>query len=452
MRFAKALFKSSLIGCSGCVAGVTFTYFARRDATQDQRLNNAMFIPVTIVFGVCSIVMCGTRIPSISQRASAFSLEVLVVFALSVCSCAIFWVDSYYLAKFCGWNPHDFYESDKFTDSRVLLVLTSVLATGHAALPVRWCVIAAHEFCGVAVYLLSVCVVGSPEGTRNALTNVLLFTLTTISMAVGKRQVEAHERDGFQRLIEEKSLRFSTEFKLSQLKDKLHANAPASAQQGPACDDGQSLPETTHTGEVFDTASSDQLDGVLRVGKQEHWIISRDDLEVRPEHSLGHGSFGCVIAGSFLEISVAVTVSHPSEDQDKDCNLLNLCNEVRVLRKLRHPRLVFLFGVYVRIQHNEKGLVLEWVDGIVLSKFTTQEEPSPNKARLKLIHDVASALRSLYSRTPKVVHGNLKSDSIFIESGRGLPIAKLLDFGQSQVLTIDAKCKTTGWHIRVDGS
>jgi len=85
------------------------------------------------------------------------------------------------------------------------------------------------------------------------------------------------------------------------------------------------------------------------------------------------------------------------------------------------------------------GLVLELVDGLALSGYITQEEPPPNQARLKLMRDVASALRYLHSRTPKVVHGDLKSGNIFVESCRELPIAKLLDFGLSWLLTRNAK-------------
>jgi len=55
------------------------------------------------------------------------------------------------------------------------------------------------------------------------------------------------------------------------------------------------------------------------------------------------------------------------------------------------------------------------------------------------MRDVASALRYLHSRTPKVVHGDLKSGNIFVESCRELPIAKLLDFGLSRLLTRNAK-------------
>jgi serine/threonine protein kinase len=58
---------------------------------------------------------------------------------------------------------------------------------------------------------------------------------------------------------------------------------------------------------------------------------------------------------------------------------------------------------------------------------------------------VASALRYMHSRYPAVVHGDLKDSNVFVQTGAGHcrgscpPIAKLLDFGLSRVLTKHAK-------------
>lgn len=290
---------------------------------------------------------------------------------------------------------------------------------------------------------------------RNALTSLLLFTFLTVCMMMGKRQLEQHERTAFQNFIEEKSRRFSSEFRLSQLEERLQTNVSQVAHC--EADDQQSLAETTHTGDVFANARANKLEGVISVGKQEQWIICQEELELRPTHILGAGGFGTVVAGSYIGMPVAVKVAKSAGQHGEEAHLMALFNEVRILRKLRHQNIVSFFGVCFSTEHSEVGLVLEQVDGKSLGRFITPDASPPNEVRLKLMKDVACALRYLHSRTPAVMHGDLKDSNIFVETAFTLPRAKLLDFGLSRVLTRNAKPRggTMIWmapEVRAKGS
>jgi len=298
-------------------------------------------------------------------------------------------------------------------------------------LRIRWCILAVHEVCGVLVYLWCAFIIGSPEGGSNAILNLVLFTALSLLTVLGKRNLEFNERIAFLSFVDEKTRRFQTEFKLSQLEAK--------APHEPDEKRSESVPDTTYTGKIFDDALEDQLEGVMDIGRSEHWLIQCEDLELQPDRILGRGGFGVVILGTFEGIPVAVKTTLSSQGQRKNHDILSLCNEVRFLRKFRHPNIVSFYGLCFCAQHDELALVLEYVHGKPLKAFVLSQTNLPSEVRMKLVHEIARALRYLHSRSPKIIHGDLKDSNIFVENASILPQAKLLDFGLSRALTKHAK-------------
>eukprot|EP00971_Amphidinium_carterae_P195544 3880334-Amphidinium_carterae.2 len=157
--------------------------------------------------------------------------------------------------------------------------------------------------------------------------------------------------------------------------------------------------------------------------------------------------------------------------------LTSIANELRVLRRVRHPHIVSFFGACVDASY---ALSTCWAmqvkSGQSLDKYVRSWKSAPSTecrhkvslhqvrsftasslstafAVLKVLLDVSCALRYLHAQAPAVVHGDLKPSNVLVEDwccsrvlcgciespllsqeGRLEPHAKLLDFGLSRVL------------------
>jgi len=341
-------------------------------------------------------------------------------------------MDTYYLAKSLNINPDDIGKC--MSDSRVLLGLACMLVSGHVLFQVRWCMLVPLEFVNVFLYSLCVFVYGSPEGLVNGIANLMMFLALTACTSWGKRHLEYFERMSFAHYAIEKSRRFETEFKLSQLQNQSKA-------AGIKISDTESIPSTTATGRALSRVGAQQLQqNLVELGEIEEWFIQPHDLKLMPQHIMGHGGFGIVMHGMFHGTSVAVKVI--KAPLDAEAAIESLCNEVRILRKLRHPHIVSLYGASVDMTHGEVAVVLEKVDGMPLTDFIKlqhNQSYDSTDSHMTIAVEIAGALQYLHSRKPHIVHGDLKSANIFVmhlmDSLSPTPHAKLLDFGLSRCLT-----------------
>jgi len=149
------------------------------------------------------------------------------------------------------------------------------------------------------------------------------------------------------------------------------------------------------------------------------------ELKLLPDNIKGHGGFGIVMAGQFQGTPVAAKIIKTPFDAHRA--IVSLCNEVRILRKLRHPHIVSLYGVSVDLVYGEVAIILENVDGAPLNEFINLWNVRCSSQLLKLGHDlsqcymkvageIACAIRYLHSRQPQIIHGDLKDSNIFITS------------------------------------
>jgi len=208
-----------------------------------------------------------------------------------------------------------------------------------------------------------------------------------------------------------------------------------------------SRPETSDTARVFsdfqlDTwidnshganVLRDRLQMVLDLGDRERWLLRSEDVPLQRGLILGRGSFGAVIGASLHGLPVAVKVPRIAKDKTQQKDLAALLNEIRILRRVRHPNIVCFFGACVVPSSGEISLVLERVDGPTLGKFVAQIALEDDLRRCQLTLGVASALRYLHAQRPRIVHGDLKGSNILVEIS--IPRCKLVDFGLSRPLT-----------------
>mmetsp|Transcript_162432 Transcript_162432/g.520581 ORF Transcript_162432/g.520581 Transcript_162432/m.520581 type:complete len:815 (-) Transcript_162432:240-2684(-) len=182
---------------------------------------------------------------------------------------------------------------------------------------------------------------------------------------------------------------------------------------------------------------------IAAVGKKEQWLIPTNEVELFPEMKLGGGSFGIVVAARLRGTMVAAKVAKKVGTERGIRLLSSVANELRVLRYTRHPNIAALYGACIDPEGGELALLSELVVGTTLDVFVQTQYGGSSGAdrhgRLKLLIDIAGALRYLHGLRPPIVHGDVKPSNILVEGTARRPRAKVLDFGLSRMLTVNAR-------------
>mmetsp|Transcript_65445 Transcript_65445/g.175024 ORF Transcript_65445/g.175024 Transcript_65445/m.175024 type:complete len:652 (+) Transcript_65445:331-2286(+) len=375
----------------------------------------------------------------------------------------------FYVARITGYDdPEAVWGRELgYTDGLNLLILNLCASFGHLA-PVRWVFLLPLEVGLALVFELPILLWDSP--TPDA---VPMFSLCAIWVAflaaVGKRHSELQDRLLFRSLLSEKTRRFVAEHELARQHDE-PAGATRGAGAPAAASAGASVPETASTAVAFEMDRAGGLGKMREVGIREQWLIDETEVKALPTRILGRGGFGVVTLGVYHNTPVAL--KEPRQDVETsaaDQVLPALCNELRILRRLRHPNIVCFYGATMDDSFVRLRLVLEYIDGVVLRNFiqahnlaaSNGEGGDPTRhfrsstdivnERKRIVCDILSALRYLHSRTPAVVHGDLKDTNISVQQQclhGGLAVrGKLLDFGLARLLTRSAQPLggTTRW-------
>ncbi|CAK0809033.1 unnamed protein product [Prorocentrum cordatum] len=416
-------------------------------------------LTINIVFGIVvwALSLIGISfVPGLFGRANFVVLEIFMatsaVFGLVAHTFALPW----YAARALSVDPAALGESfGTLTDTRMVLAIDLVVTGTHLALPVRISALVIVEVASLLCYVAPTWGLGGPEMEDAPLTAVFLLCLIGAA-ACGKRSLEYQERVMFLKLIREKSLRFQSEFALSQHQLAKFRQQGAGAPSEPSEAEKESLPSTTESGRVFSVHRSDisrkLIDELADIGSREQWLIRPGEVLVVPGRLLGEGAFGRVVLARYQGIHVALKVPKVHDQRITDnSHLVEMCDELRVLRRIRHPNVVLFYGATLDEQHRHMALVLEFVDGVSVRSFVRgwrrddggDSGPVPPSAieKSQVLADVACALQYLHSRTPPIIHGDLKDRNVFVEVPRARVSvrAKLLDFGLARVLTRHAK-------------
>jgi len=386
--------------------------------------------------GLCFII---AKLPSSRERLGTKGLEVMTVSYASICLLAVPLSMRPYVCRLLGHEPEEVL-NDSFpaSDTIFLLNLDIIITAMNLALPVRWVMLWPFELTSCCIYIFCSAKLGNSQEQLVVL--VPGFLMLVFCACTGKRMFEKHERATFLALLDEKQKRFYAEFMLSRSTeskepsdtDGMASSVTPSKHQG-------SLVSTTMTGRAFDIVDQDlpfSFEQIRAIGLREQWLLSPCEIRLRPDQTLGSGGFGVVIRGEYSGCQVAVKVSRLAmPQQSSDSQLSQLCNELRLLRRLRHPNIVVLYGACLDSQHADVALIMELLHGQTLSRFLSDEQPT-SLVRVRLLADISAAVAFLHSRQPPIVHGDLKGANIFVESDAR---AKLLDFGLSRFVTKHAR-------------
>lgn len=116
-------------------------------------------------------------------------------------------------------------------------------------------------------------------------------------------------------------------------------------------------------------------------------------------------------------------------------------NEIEILSRVHHPRLVNLLG-FCADSYDTKLLVVEYMPNGCLYDLLHSASASPPgwSRRVRLAVHIAKAVEALHSANPPVIHRDIKSSNVLIDENRN---ARLGDFGlalRGHVEDVRVKC------------
>jgi len=183
------------------------------------------------------------------------------------------------------------------------------------------------------------------------------------------------------------------------------------------------------------------------LGEKEHWLIPAEDVDQSTEGALlGRGGFGSVREGLLHGSPVALKDPHYIEATDLQRATVALANELRVLRRLRHPNVVILHGACINPNKMSLSLIFEKIDGETLNCYLASKRVDKHaNSRYHVLENVSCALRYLHEQSPRIVHSDLKDTNVMVEMWEGRPRARLLDFGLSRLATPSSSLVGGSW-------
>lgn len=386
---------------------------------------------------LCIWVPC---IPTLNARIGTRTREVialsLVIFATA---CAVP-ADFVVMSRILGLDHEQVYDSCTcFSSDKLLLIFVCISAAVHNALPIRWFLLVLQEAATILIYVVVLILHDAADAKQHGFFNVLVLSFMVCCSSFGIRQMEKHEKKSFSTYIEEKQHRFQVEFQLS------HLETYSKGQRSTHQEEVSSHPSNTLTDQLWCDSNQSLrslLGSISSVGRAEQWLIESEGLRVNIDHLLGRGGFGLVFSGSFHGTPCAVKLPKNSIlDQASRSEVLSLCTEIRIMRRLRHPNLVGFYGALLDAEHGGLALVMELVQGITLKDFVSSDGECNVLCddRCRILFDLCFALRYLHSRRPRVVHGDLTHSNIMVAILKHGVHAKILDFGLSRLLTRNSK-------------
>eukprot|EP00929_Paragymnodinium_shiwhaense_P030786 TRINITY_DN17382_c0_g1_i8.p1 TRINITY_DN17382_c0_g1~~TRINITY_DN17382_c0_g1_i8.p1 ORF type:complete len:798 (+),score=85.96 TRINITY_DN17382_c0_g1_i8:150-2543(+) len=271
-----------------------------------------------------------------------------------------------------------------------------------------------------------------------ALLNVTLNTLDGRSAEAELLMMKCHELDNVARPVN---------FVMVCLRTIRHSSYPATTTQAlavatniPMTFGRSGVPSDTSLGhftvtteEVFKAKRHGNVDGIIDLGRKEHWYIEPDRVDTMGNGVvLGTGGFGTVLQATLDGAVVACKKAKTSTGKGDTM----LAEELRTMRHLRHPCIVSFLGASILPGCKDLLILFEYIDGSVLGCFARERRSEMKRVDfqdIEVLFCIACALRYMHSQEKPVLHGDLTPENVMVTKVQHRCMAKLLDFGLSRV-------------------
>ena len=153
------------------------------------------------------------------------------------------------------------------------------------------------------------------------------------------------------------------------------------------------------------------------------------------EKELGRGSYGVVVEVNVNGLKCAGKKLHPIllETSREECGQIiqQFVEECFQHSRQRHPKIVQLLGVYFPSpQANLPLMVLEMME-MTLSKCLDKYPNLPLSLKNDMLIDVAQGLLHLHNQSPPIIHRDLTSNNVLLNSHF---VAKIADLGVAKII------------------
>ena len=211
-----------------------------------------------------------------------------------------------------------------------------------------------------------------------------------------------------------------------------------SAKDAPFAAKGDGAPGTIDELDVDDPTFDASLAGQLGSFSQQRalqqaagrWVIPPQELKLG--RRIGAGSFGVVYTADWNGTEVALKQMH--DKSLSSSNVQEFSGEIRMMQGMRHPNIVLFLGAV--IQAPRLSIVCELMPlgslhALLHGKTQNGVELATNgRLRRQMAQDCARGMSYLHSRSPPVVHHDLKPANLLVDSHWTL---KVSDFGMSRL-------------------
>ena len=161
---------------------------------------------------------------------------------------------------------------------------------------------------------------------------------------------------------------------------------------------------------------------------EESWKVSHKDVNITKEE-LGRGGWGVIQVGLFREQRVAVKQLYTVIMTAKNLALMH--REINTMSKLRHPNLLLFIGAVLDHPSRNPLIITEIMD-TSLRDLYEKEQLTSEMTKLTILRDVAAGLNYLHCLDDPIIHRDVSSANVLLESkGPDRWKAKLSDFGSA---------------------
>jgi serine/threonine protein kinase len=162
--------------------------------------------------------------------------------------------------------------------------------------------------------------------------------------------------------------------------------------------------------------------------------------DFRIERKLGEGGMAQVFAAVHPVVGKRAAIKVISKRLCADQHAVErFVQEARAVHQIGHPNIVDTFG-FGTLPDGRCYMLLEWLDGESLGDRLARG-PLPLADALEIATQLAEALEAAHQKG--IIHRDLKPDNVIVDSSRGRPSVKLVDFGIAKLAQADVTLPRT---------